>query len=61
MSRVCTICGKGSKVVTTTVFLRSHTNPTGKRRQYPNLQKTTYQGKKVRACVSCIKKMHKTK
>ncbi len=61
MSRVCAICGKGPQVVTTTAFLRSHTNPTGKKRQYPNLQKTSYQGKKVRACVSCIKKINKTK
>lgn len=61
MARVCAICGKGPKVVTTTSFLRSHDNPTGKKKQYPNLQKTTYKGKKVRACVSCIKKQGKAR
>jgi ribosomal protein L28 len=61
MSRICAICGKGPKVVTTTAFLRSHTNPTGKKRQLPNLQKTTYRGRAVRACVACIKKMYRNK
>jgi len=55
MSRVCTICDKRSKVNTVLVKLRGNYNPTTKRRKYPNLQWTTVDGKRVKACTKCIK------
>lgn len=56
MGRVCQICGRGALTSVT----RSHSNIATKRRQYLNLQKTVHQGKKVRACTSCIKSQGKT-
>jgi len=42
------------------IKLRGHYNPTGKKRKYPNLQKTTTpEGEKVLACTNCIKRMAK--
>ena len=55
MARVCAICGKGPQVGNTRKLLRGHYNITGKRRFNPNLQKAKYEGKRVRACVACIR------
>ena len=60
MSRVCAICGKKSIVTVTRKKLRSKYNPTSKKRKYPNLQWVTLtNGKRVKACTKCIKKMAK--
>lgn len=55
MARVCAICGKGPRVGNTRKLLRGHYNVTGKRRFNPNLQKAKYEGKRVKACVACIR------
>ncbi|MBI2594744.1 MAG: 50S ribosomal protein L28 [Candidatus Colwellbacteria bacterium] len=56
--KICEICGKRSMMVGHRVKLRGHYNPTGKKRKYPNLQKTiTPEGKKILACTSCIKRL----
>jgi len=56
MSRICSICGKGSIVATVRKKLRSKYNPTVKKRKYPNLQWVTLDsGKRVKACTKCIK------
>jgi len=58
----CTICGKGSRMVGHRVKLRGNYNPTGKKRKYPNLQKTkNSDGEKVLACTKCIKRMSFTR
>lgn len=56
----CSICGKGSQVKTTYKKLRGHFNPTSKKRAYPNLQWAVFPPtqKRVRACVSCIKRLY---
>ncbi|HHD92059.1 MAG TPA: 50S ribosomal protein L28 [Candidatus Portnoybacteria bacterium] len=60
MSRTCAICGKKSNKATRRVKLRGKYNPTATRRQYPNLQWTTLpSGKRVKACVKCIKTLAK--
>jgi len=42
--------------------LRSKYNPTCKSRKYPNLQWTTLaNGKRIKACTKCIKKIGKKK
>lgn len=55
MARVCEICGKGVQVGNTRKLLRGHYNVTAKRRFVPNLQKATYKGRRVLACVQCIR------
>ncbi|KKW18728.1 MAG: hypothetical protein UY60_C0005G0039 [Parcubacteria group bacterium GW2011_GWB1_50_9] len=59
--KVCAICEKGSTSAGKRAFLRSHYNPTTTVRKYPNLQwaRNEY-GKRIKACVKCIKKIHKT-
>jgi ribosomal protein L28 len=60
MSRVCSICGKGSIVTVTRKKLRSKYNPTTKKRKYPNLQWVKLDNnKRVKACAKCIKIMGK--
>ncbi len=40
--------------------LRGIYNPTGKKRKYPNLQKTrSIEGKRILSCTNCIKKIAK--
>ena len=58
--RACTICGKGSIIVGKRHLLRGHYNLTKTSRKYPNLQLVRLgAGKRVKACVQCIKKLHK--
>ncbi|MBI3671298.1 50S ribosomal protein L28 [Candidatus Azambacteria bacterium] len=60
MSRKCSVCDKTSKVNTVLVKLRGNYNPTTKRRKYPNLQWTTINGERTKACTKCIRTMNKT-
>jgi len=55
MARGCAICNKEKTIGNLRKLLRGHRNVTGKREFKPNLQKTSFQGKKVLACVKCIK------
>jgi ribosomal protein L28 len=55
MAKMCEICGKQKSVGNTRKLLRGHYNITSGRSFRPNLQKTTYQGKKVLACTRCIR------
>ena len=57
MSKICEICGRGAL----SAISRSHSNIATKRKQYLNLQKTKYKGKKVKACARCIKSQSKVK
>ncbi|MBI3638246.1 hypothetical protein HY227_00700 [Candidatus Wolfebacteria bacterium] len=58
--RQCSVCGKGSIVRDARKKLRGNYNPTGKKRKYPNLQKTRLQdGGRILACATCIKKQSK--
>lgn len=60
--RSCEICGKGSIMRDARKKLRGNYNPTGKKRKYPNLQKTrSASGERISACTKCIKKMTKSK
>ncbi len=72
MPRTCSICGKGSILITPQNKLRGKYNPAAKKRKYPNLQwvispafakasagKPT--GKRVLVCAKCIKTMAKPK
>ena len=60
MSRICVLCGKGSIVTVTRKKLRSKYNPTAKKRKYPNLQWARLDnGRRVKICTKCIKKMSK--
>ncbi|HBE90228.1 MAG TPA: 50S ribosomal protein L28 [Candidatus Andersenbacteria bacterium] len=61
MAKSCAICQKSKSRGHTRVLLRGHRNVTGKRFFKPNLQKTTYLGKKVLACTKCIKQQNRTK
>ncbi len=73
MARECKICGKKGMLVNRRKKLRGKYNPTGKRRQKPNLQKVKipenvkrkeYQekkGEKVLMCSKCRKTMFKEK
>ncbi|HCI05240.1 TPA: 50S ribosomal protein L28 [Patescibacteria group bacterium] len=62
MARVCSICGKGSIMVGKRNLLRGQYNPTKSTKKYPNLQWLRLPtGKRVRACVKCIKNRAKTK
>ncbi len=59
--RKCAICSKGSLLAGTRKLLRGHYNPTGWERKYPNLQKTRLgTGRRVLACVTCIKQISKS-
>lgn len=53
--RKCSICEKGSILRGSRKKLRGNYNPISKTRKYPNLQKAIIDGKKVVACVQCIK------
>ena len=57
MSRVCEICGKGQMDGCTV----SHANNKANKKYGVNLQETTIDGKKVRACTKCIKTARKSK
>ena len=70
--RVCAICGKGSIMGGKRKLLRGHYNLTKMERKYPNLQWVRLpaearakaglsSGKRVKACVACIKTLHKTR
>ncbi|PJE57624.1 MAG: 50S ribosomal protein L28 [Candidatus Portnoybacteria bacterium CG10_big_fil_rev_8_21_14_0_10_38_18] len=60
MSRICAICGKKSIVTVTRKKSKSKYNPTSKKRKYPNLQWVKLvNGKRVRVCTKCIKKLGK--
>jgi len=73
MSKVCAICGKGSRVFGKLKKLRGKYNPTTKRRKYPNLQWVLipkdikfkkykkFAGKRILACTKCIKALSKLK
>lgn len=62
MEKKCSICGKKSILVWRRVKLRGKYNPTVKRRQHPNLQWFKLpSGKRVLACVKCIKAAGKRK
>jgi len=61
MAQVCAICGKRYQTVTRRVKTRSAYNPTASHRQKPNLQWYTLPtGKRVKVCVSCLKRMAKS-
>lgn len=51
MSRRCDLCGKGPKKAA----YRSHSKIKTLRRQYPNLQTKTIDGKKRKICTRCLK------
>jgi len=69
MSKICKICGKGSRVFGVRKKLRGKYNPTAKKRKYPNLQwlrvpediklkkYKPYAGQRVKACSKCIKRL----
>ncbi|MBU4284806.1 50S ribosomal protein L28 [Patescibacteria group bacterium] len=62
MSRTCSLCGKTSIVRVSRKKKMSKYNPTCKKRKYPNLQWVVLNnGKRVKACTKCIKKIAKTK
>lgn len=57
MNKNCSICGKGSILITPRNKLRGKYNPADKKRKYPNLQWVLLTSGKTRikACVKCIK------
>ncbi|MFA6271823.1 MAG: L28 family ribosomal protein [Patescibacteria group bacterium] len=57
MAKICEICGRGAL----TAASRSHSNIATKQTRFLNLQNTTINGKKVRACTRCIKTQSKVK
>ncbi|MFH1366906.1 MAG: L28 family ribosomal protein [Patescibacteria group bacterium] len=57
MAKSCAICGKTARKS----FSRSHSNIATKRLQKANLQTLIKDGKKYRACTSCIKSYSKNK
>ncbi|MBI4993581.1 hypothetical protein HZC33_01295 [Candidatus Wolfebacteria bacterium] len=58
--RQCKICGKGSILFAKRLKLRGNYNPIPKTRKYPNIQSTRLEnGKRVLACVKCIKTQKK--
>ncbi len=67
--RKCAICGKGSIMAGKRKLLRGHYNLTKRERKYPNLQWVRLPAgqaglaskKRVKACVACIKTLHKGK
>lgn len=52
----CKNCGKGSIMRGARKKLRGKYNPTTYVRKYPNLQKTIIGGKRMLACMDCLKK-----
>jgi len=42
-------------------LLRGNYNPTGKHKQYPNLQWAVIDGKRMRVCTSCKKAQNKVR
>jgi len=57
----CELCKKKSITIVTRKKLRGKYNPTGKKRQHPNLQWVTLpDGKRMRICTKCLKKLFKT-
>ena len=62
MPKTCSICGKGSTLITPRNKLRGKYNPAAKKRKYPNLQWISLPARKrVLACAKCIKAMAKPK
>ncbi|MFZ2969632.1 MAG: L28 family ribosomal protein [Minisyncoccia bacterium] len=57
MSRVCQVCGRGTRSSQS----RSHSNIATKRKQYINIQKRKADGKTIKMCTSCIKTTAKNK
>lgn len=70
----CTICGKNYILKTVRKKLRGKYNPTTKQKKYPNLQwvkllskvktfdgRVLEEGKRIRVCAKCIKKLAKTR
>ncbi len=56
----CAICGKSFNISITRKKLRGKYNPTGKRKQKPNLQWVKLpQGGRIRVCTKCLKKINK--
>lgn len=55
MSRKCDICGKGALVG----YNVSHANNRTKKKSYPNLQKVTINGKKMKVCTRCLRTLRK--
>ena len=51
MARTCSVCGRGAMNSAT----RSHSNIATKRKQHLNLQTLLSDGKRVKACSSCIR------
>lgn len=60
MARECAICGKGKMGGHTRKMLRAHENITALRSFKPNLQKIRHDGRRVLACVTCIRGIHKS-
>lgn len=51
MSRVCQLCGRGTKTANNV----SHSNLKTKRKQKINLQTKKLNGAKIKICTSCLK------
>ena len=61
MSRVCSICGKSYQIAIKYKKVHSAYNPTSRHRQKPNLQWFRMpDGKRVKACNKCRKRLSKT-
>lgn len=59
MARKCEICEKSAIVANPRKLLRGHLNPRGKKRQHPNIQTKTINGRKIKACTKCLKTLIK--
>jgi len=60
MAQVCEFCGKKPRKASTYKKIRSKYNPTNAYFQKPNLKKVKLpNGKKIKICTSCWKKMKK--
>ncbi|MFA5359120.1 MAG: 50S ribosomal protein L28 [Patescibacteria group bacterium] len=55
MARRCEICGKGPKKAAS----RSHSKIKTLRKQYPNLQIKTVDGKRKKICTTCLKTINR--
>lgn len=53
MAKKCDICGRKTQ----TSFSRSHSTKATKRKQYLNLHKIKINGKKIKICSKCLKKI----
>jgi len=51
MARLCQVCGRGAM----NSYTRSHSNIATKKKQHINLQTLLVEGKRVKACSSCIR------